>query len=78
MMQICYKTKVPKVYNEGTRYESRHDEFMMWVCHNHDDAAAIVEELNTNHPAESRGTKINWDEIDHFFLNGPIDPDTFR
>ena len=77
MVQICYKTKNPVIYNEGTRYESRHDEFMMWLG-NELTAPALVAELNANHPETYRGTKIDWDKIDYFFVSEPIDPDTFR
>ena len=76
MVQICYKTKVPKVYNKGTRYESTCSEFMMWLG-NEQTAPAIVEELNTNHPAAYHGTKIDWDSISYFYVSEPIDPDTF-
>ena len=76
MVQICYKTKNPIFYNKGTAYESSCDTFMMWLG-NELTAPAIVEELNTNRPEAYHGTKIDWNDIEYFFVSEPIDPDTF-
>lgn len=68
---ICYKTITPVIYNKGTRYESQCDEFLAYYTYS-DKAAAQAEcdKLNAEHPSKLwNGLPIDWNQIDHFFVD---------
>lgn len=47
MNTICYKQKVPTVYNRGTKYEKSCDDFLyQYVCGNDEYAQKVADELN--------------------------------
>lgn len=69
MTTLLYKTKKPVIYNKGTIYEKREDTFLHSYYRTQEEAQKYVDELNTTHPDKAwNGEKINWDEIDYFFV----------
>lgn len=71
MTVVCYKTKEPVIYNEGTRYEKRYDTFLAYYSYEQPSAAErAVEKLNTEHPAKLwNGEPIDWNFIDYFYVD---------
>lgn len=71
MTVICYKTKTPVVYNKGTKYEKRCDEFLSYYTYKTRENAEIeCNELNTTKPHQSwNGKEIDWSIIDYFFVD---------
>lgn len=71
MTIICYKTKEPVIYNKGTKYESRCDEFLSYYTYkSKNDAQSECDELNTVKPNKLwNGQEINWNVIDYFFVD---------
>ena len=69
MTVICYKTKVPTIYNAGTKYQSQCDTFLAYYTYKAvAEAAAECEELNTNKPDQLwNGAPIDWTKIDYFY-----------
>lgn len=48
---ICYKTKTPVIYNKGTQYEKKIDEFLAYYFHGTmEQAKEVVEKLNNEKP----------------------------
>ena len=67
---ICYQTKVPTVYNKGTKWEKSCDTFLLCYAYGTDEQVqADIDRLNAERPADFHGIKIEWDNIDHLFLN---------
>jgi len=71
MTTICYKTIKPVVYNEGTEYEKKNDTFLAYyTCADKEKAQYEVDTLNTTKPSTLfNGQKIDWTEIDFFFVD---------
>lgn len=71
MTVICYKNKIPTIYNKGTRFERSHDEFLAYYTYKSREEAQIeCNELNTNKPKKLwNGTPIDWNIIDYFFVD---------
>lgn len=71
MTVICYKTKTPVVYNKGTKYEKRCDEFLSYYTYKTRENAEIeCNELNTTKPRQLwNGKEIDWSVIDYFFVD---------
>lgn len=61
MLTVCYKTKVPTVYNKGTKWESQCDTFLQCELHGftRGQAAAKVKEMNENKP----------ENVEYYFLH---------
>ena len=71
-LTLCYKTKNPVIYNEGTQWESKHSTFLFCYLGNtkRETAESICNRLNTEKPSKLwNGHIIDWDEIDYFYLN---------
>ena len=68
---LCYKNRIPTVYNKGTIWEKQDDEFLaMYVSYNDEEAQAIADELNKNKPATlPNGRLIDWMNVEYFFIN---------
>lgn len=67
---LCYKAKTPTIYNKGTQYESKCDEFLLcYLYHKDDEAQALCDELNKTRPDNYQGIKIDWNKIDYLFIN---------
>lgn len=68
---LCYKNKIPTIYNQGTVWEKRHDTFCaMYVSNNDAEAQAIADELNKSKPATlPNGEPIDWTNVEYFFIN---------
>ena len=68
---ICYITKKPVVYNEGTKYEKTCNHFLWsYSYRTPEEVKAYIDELNTNKPAFDRSKRfIDWENIDHFFYS---------
>ena len=67
---ICYKTKTPIIYNEGTKWESSCDEFLAFQCGDwsEEEARAFCDEYNAKEgwgdlPRYYKG--VDWNEVDH-------------
>ena len=71
MTTINYKTKVPTYYNKGTEWESSCDTFLAYYTYKTIEEAKIeVEEMNRTHPTHLfNGQPIDWEKIDHFFVD---------
>lgn len=70
MNTLCYKTKVPTVYNKGTKYEKSCDTFLLCYLYQKDDEVqALCDRLNNERPDSYNGIKIDWENIDHLFVN---------
>ena len=68
---LCYKNRIPTVYNAGTEWEKKCDTFLaMYVSHDNAKAQAIADELNKNKPTElPNGQPIDWNNVEYFFIN---------
>ena len=68
---ICFKTRQPVIYNAGTKCEKRCDTFLAYYTYKTPiEAQKEVDELNRTKPVKDwRGLPIDWDSIDHFFVN---------
>ena len=71
MTVICYKTKVPTIYNKGTKYESSCDEFLAYYTAKTKEKAQIeCDELNNTKPNKLwNGREIDWNKIDYFYVD---------
>lgn len=70
MNTLCYKTKVPTVYNKGTKYEKSCGTFLLcYLYHKDEEAQALCDRLNSEKPDNYNGIKIDWANIDHLFIN---------
>ena len=69
MFTICYKTKIPEVYNKGSEYECYHDTFLAYyTCGPIEKAQAEADKLNETKPTHFfNGLPIDWDNIDYFY-----------
>lgn len=65
---ICYKTKVPEVYNKGTKYERSCDEFLFLQSYSEQGANERATELNAMLAKGGIYERLNLDEVDHFFV----------
>jgi len=68
---ICYKTRVPEVYNKGTKWERTHSDFLLYYTNKtREEAQQDVNRLNTTKPKTfCNGEKIDWDKIDYFYVD---------
>lgn len=68
MLAICYKRKTPVVYNEGTQYERRNDEFLAYYTgKNKEDAEREAERLTKEKPERwFNGTLAP--EVEYYFV----------
>lgn len=68
---ICYKLKNPMVFNKGTKWESSCSTFLAYyTAKNEAEAQKEVDEINATHPEKLfNGEKINWDEIEKFYVD---------
>ena len=69
---ICYKTKEPVIYNEGTQWEKSCDEFLAFQCGGWtvEEAQAFCDEHNAmdgwgDLPRYYKG--VEWDEVAYLF-----------
>ena len=71
MTVICYKTKVPTIYNKGTKYESRCDTFLSYYVYKTKEKAQIeCDEINRTKPNKLwNGKEIDWNKIDYFYVD---------
>lgn len=71
MTVICYKTKVPTIYNKGTKYEKSCDKFLSYYTYKTKEQAQIeCDELNTTKPHKLWNDKdIDWSIIDYFYVD---------
>lgn len=69
-MTICYKTKTPVIYNEGTRREERRDTFLLAQTYGYDRETLEKEiaKVNETKPAVWDRREIDWDKIDYLFV----------
>lgn len=69
MTTICYQTKEPVVYNKGTKWEKQENQFLHSYYRTQEEAQEYVDHLNATHPEKAwNGEKIDWNEIDYFFV----------
>ena len=67
---ICYVLKNPKVYNEGTKWETKEDTFLFCYTNLEDnEIKKVVDELNTTKPATYKGELIDWNKIAYLTTN---------
>ena len=68
---ICYKLKNPMVFNKGTKWENSCDTFLAYyTAKNEAEAQKEVDEINATHPEKLfNGEKIDWNEIEKFFVS---------
>lgn len=68
---LCYKNRIPTVYNAGTKWEKKHDTFLaLYVSNDDAKAQAIADELNKNKPDRlPNGQPIDWNNVEYFFIN---------
>lgn len=68
---ICYKTKVPTIYNKGTEWEKSCDTFLLCYFYGTDEEVqAEIDRLNAEKPnTTTGGVMIDWTNIDHLFLH---------
>lgn len=71
MTTINYVTKEPTIYNKGSKWEASCDTFLAYYTYKTiEEAKAEVEEMNRTHPTYAgNGEPINWEKIDHFFID---------
>ena len=73
LFTLCYKTKKPIIYNEGTRWEKQHSTFLFCYLNNYTQYNSVNEicaRLNQEKPATwYNGLKIDWNIIDYFYVN---------
>lgn len=71
---IGLKLKTPKVYNQGTEYETTCDEFLFRYSNkSYEDTEIEVKELNKTKPDFDRtGRAIDWDKIKFLFVEEQI------
>lgn len=71
MNTVCYKTRKPVVYNEGTKYETTCNTFLAYYSgKNRTELENYVNMVNAEKPetVEIFG-KVDWNEIECFFIN---------
>ena len=70
MITINYKTKVPEVYNKGSKWESYCDTFLAYyTCQSIEEAEVEVEKINRTHPTHMiNDYPIDWNKVDYFFV----------
>lgn len=68
---VAYKLREPKVYNKGTKYETKEDTFLAWYTEkNKEVVEKEIKKLNEEKPErQPNGKKINWDEIEYYFVD---------
>ena len=69
---ICYITRKPVVYNEGTKWEKTCNRFLWGSTYGtREEVEARIQKMNKEKPIFDDRLKrpINWDEIDHFFYS---------
>ena len=79
---ICYKLKAPRVYNEGTKYESKCSDFL--ACYGYEDNArneAYIAKLNTEGSTERKEFfrnhyNLKAEEIAYFYAHRQEEFDT--
>jgi hypothetical protein len=71
MTVICYETKSPVIYNKGTKYKSSCNQFLSYYTYkSQGEAQKEVDEINRTKPEKLwNGQKVNWTEVDHFFVS---------
>lgn len=71
MNTLCYETKVPTIYNKGTKFESQCNTFLLCYLNGYNDEQAqqVCDELNEKRPNKWHGIEIDWSNIDHLFVN---------
>lgn len=75
MLAICYKAKTPIVYNEGTKYERRCDEFLAYYTgKNRVDAEKEAERLTKEKPNKWFNGCVA-PEVEYYFV---VDQDMFQ
>lgn len=65
---ICYHTKSPRIFNEGTRYERRESDFLFEQCYQESRAKEIAEKYNAilaNGVAKYDG--VDFSNIEYFY-----------
>lgn len=66
---LCYKTHTPIYYNNGAQCC---DTFLLWYLHGYtiEQAQALCDELNKNHPAFYHNLPIDWEKnnIEYLFV----------
>ena len=69
---ICYKTKVPTVYNAGTPRETSNDTYLAFYCYGRtkEELTEYVTKINNEKPdVVMPYGKVDWNKIDHFFVD---------
>ena len=71
MTTICYRTIEPTIYNKGTDFEKRCDEFLAYyTCKSVEEAQKEVEMMNKTKPSTmSNGQSIDWNTVKEFFVS---------
>lgn len=67
---ICYKLINPIIYNKGTKYETKCDEFLAYIIGNRtlEEGQAEANRLNIERPDRLwNGQPIEWNNIEYFF-----------
>lgn len=67
---ICYRTKEPEIYSEGTKWEKREFDFLAYYTYKTiEEAQKEVNKLNQMKPEQLwNGRKIDWNKIDYFYV----------
>lgn len=67
---ITYTLKTPKIYNEGTKWESKKDTFLFcYTPLDDDEIIKVVDELNATKPTNYNGQPIDWEKIAYLGTN---------
>ena len=70
MTVVCYRTKEPRYWNKGTRYETSCDHFLSHYSHKSpEETQKEVDEINRTHPERVCGCKVDWSEVKEFYVS---------
>ena len=65
---ICYKSVKPSVYNNGTKWETTCDEFLLCQCSSKETAEQVLADLTAN-PEKIAKFSVNPTEVASLFIN---------